>query len=171
MPSLNLHDAVCHFWYVLIHLFNDLTYLFSTLDRDASIRSIMFAGDQRYPDTFFIFTYTISIISASFGLAKCIKVGVTRTIGPGGPLDGLLSSRFVVAFFACGLVLVSRALIFGIVTVNYGNNPNVTGADAALLVPSGTIEVTLPPSSPIASTIGNPVETGIKHFLNVQLTI
>ena len=118
----------------------------------------MFAGNQRYPDAFFIFTYTISIISASFGLAKCIKVGVTRTIGPGGPVDGLLSSRFIVAFFACGLVLVSRGLIFGLVTVNYGNAPvkNSTGIDAADLVNAGTIEVTVPPSFPIT----NVVDTG-----------
>ena len=50
------------------------------------------------------------------------KVGVARCIGANGPLDGLLSTRFILAFIACGLVLVSRGLVFGMVTANYGNN-------------------------------------------------
>ena len=90
-----------------------------------------------------------------------MKVGVTRTIGFGGPLDGLLSSRFIVAFFACGLVLVSRGLIFGLVTVNYGNAPvgNGTRIDPADLVDAGTIERVLPPSTRTRID-REPVDTG-----------
>ena len=70
-------------------------------------------------------------------------MGVTRTIGTGGPLDGLLSSRFLLAFVSCGLVLVSRGLVFGVVTVNYGNNNDITGRDLSTLhvVGSETVQV------------------------------
>ena len=45
----------------------------------------------------FFTTYITSIISASLGLAKCMKNGG----GPGGCLDGLLSCRHLLAVFAC----------------------------------------------------------------------
>ena len=65
----------------------------------------------------FLTTYYTSIISASLGLAKCLKNGVARPIGPGGCLDGLLSCRHLLAFFGCGLCLVARAACLGIVNV------------------------------------------------------
>ena len=40
------------------------------LGTDGSVRAIIFATDSRFPDTFFFFTYSISLISASFGMAK-----------------------------------------------------------------------------------------------------
>ena len=70
-------------------------------------------------------------------------MGVTRTIGTGGPLDGLLSSRFLLAFVSCGLVLVSRGLVFGVVTVNYGNNNDITGRDLSTLHVVGSETETL----------------------------
>ena len=54
----------------------------------------------------FLITFFLSVFSASLGLAKCLKNGVARTIGDGGCLDGLLSCRHLLAFFACGLSLV-----------------------------------------------------------------
>ena len=56
----------------------------------------------------FFTTYAISIFSASLGLAKCLKNGVARPIAPGGPLDGLLSGKFLLAFLASGFGLVAR---------------------------------------------------------------
>ena len=53
-----------------------------------------------------------STFSASLGLAKGLLYGVARTIGPGGYLDGLLSGRFLMAFLASGLVLITRGFIF-----------------------------------------------------------
>ena len=63
----------------------------------------------------FYITFSLSVISASLGLAKCLKNGVARTIGDGGCLDGLLSCRHLLAFFACGLCLVARGVCLGIV--------------------------------------------------------
>ena len=57
----------------------------------------------------FYLTFSLSVFSASLGLAKCLKNGVARTIGEGGSLDGLLSCRHLLAFFACGLCLGARA--------------------------------------------------------------
>ena len=58
----------------------------------------------------FITTYAISIISAALGLTKILKNGVARPIAPGGPLDGLLSGKFLLAFLASAGVLVARGL-------------------------------------------------------------
>ena len=82
-------------------------------------------------------TYIVSIFSAAFGLAKFMKAGVTRTVAPGGPLDGLLGSHFIVCFLACGLVLLSKGSVFGIVTVNYGNSNEIDGRDADDLIQAG----------------------------------
>ena len=116
---------------------------FKYLGGDKSIRAIIFTGDHKYPDGFFILTYSISIISAAFGLAKFMKTGVTRTIAPGGLLDGFLSIHFLVAFICCGFVLVARGSVFGIVTVNYGNNNEIEGRDVDDLVEAGVHSVTV----------------------------
>ena len=65
--------------------------------------------------------YAISIFSASLGLAKCLKNGVARPIAPGGPLDGLLTGKFILAFLASGSGLVVRALCFGLTVVSHMN--------------------------------------------------
>ena len=62
----------------------------------------------------FLTTYGISIFSAALGLAKCLKNGVARPIAPGGPLDGLLSGKFVLAFLASAGVLVARGICIGL---------------------------------------------------------
>ena len=57
----------------------------------------------------FLSNYAVSIISASLGLANCLKNGVARPIAPGGPLDGLLGRQFLLAYFASSTVLLARA--------------------------------------------------------------
>ena len=64
----------------------------------------------------YVLTYFLSVFSASLGLAKCLKNGVARTIGAGGCLDGLLSPRHLLAFFACGAYLMVRGVCLGVVT-------------------------------------------------------
>ena len=75
-------------------------------------------GDGTFIDglTEFIITFSLSVFSASLGLAKCLKNGVARTIGDGGCLDGLLSCRHLLAFSACGLCLMTRADCLGFVS-------------------------------------------------------
>ena len=65
----------------------------------------------------FFTTYYISIISATLGLAKCLKNGVARPIAPGGTLDGLLSGKFLLAFLASAVVMVTRAVCIAIILV------------------------------------------------------
>ena len=67
----------------------------------------------------FFTTYAISIISAALGLAKCLKNGVARPIAPGGPLDGLLTGKFLLAFLASGMVLVVRGNCLGFAVVSH----------------------------------------------------
>ena len=51
--------------------------------------------------------------------AACIKNGVARPIAPGGPLDGLLSGKFVLAFLASAGVLVVRGFCLGLAVVSH----------------------------------------------------
>ena len=62
----------------------------------------------------FLTTYIISIISATLGLAKCLKNGVARPIAPGGTLNGLLTGKFLVAFLASLVVLVTRGVCIAV---------------------------------------------------------
>ena len=50
----------------------------------------------------FIITLSLSLFSASFGLARCLKNGVAGTFQPGGVLDGLCSVQFLLAFLGKG---------------------------------------------------------------------
>ena len=79
-------------------------------------------GDGTFIDglTEFLVTFSLSIFSASLGLAKCLKNGVARPIGDGGCLDGLLSCRHLLAFFACKFCLVARGVCLGFVSDIYG---------------------------------------------------
>ena len=61
----------------------------------------------------FFFTYVTSILSASLGLAKCLKYGVARPIRPGGSLDGLFTGRFVLAFISSALCLIFKSVCLG----------------------------------------------------------
>lgn len=69
--------------------------------------------------TEFFITFSLSVISACVGLAKCLKNGVARTIGAGGRLDGLLSARHLLAFLACGLCLVARGVCLGFASAGF----------------------------------------------------
>ena len=60
-------------------------------------KSLEFLNDD---SGMFTLTFSTSVISASFGLSKCLKVGAASIISDKGPLDGLLSLRFILSF--CG---------------------------------------------------------------------
>lgn len=75
---------------------SDYNYLpFHTVPGGDSSISYTVVGNR----TLFLTTYITSILSAVFGLAKCLKTGVARIIQSKGPLDGYLSCRFILAFF------------------------------------------------------------------------
>ena len=85
-------------------------------DLGSSVNAIM-TPPQRFGvdgHTIFAITFATSILSASFGLANSLKLGVCRTMGDGGTLDGLLSPRFLLAVLACGAALVTKGVMLGI---------------------------------------------------------
>ena len=83
---------------------------------DKSLANIVFSNGTIIDGASeFLITYSLSIISASLGLAKCLKNGVARPIGAGGCLDGLLSARHLLAFFASGFSSVARGTCLGLV--------------------------------------------------------
>ena len=71
-----------------------------------SLANIVFKDDS--PTIEFLSTYIISVISASLGLAKCLKNGVARPIAPGGSLRGYLTGKFLLGFVASAVGLVTR---------------------------------------------------------------
>ena len=65
-------------------------------------------------NTQFLITYCLSVFSASFGLAKCLKTGVAGTFQHGGVLDGLCSAQFLLAFLGTGGNLILINVLSGI---------------------------------------------------------
>ena len=84
-----------------------LTVIFSKVQISRTSDSDFVIGNN----TMFLVTYSFSIFAASFGMAKCLKTGVARSIGPGGLLDGLLSFQFLLVVLVCGCSLVNKGFI------------------------------------------------------------
>lgn len=76
----------------------------------SSLENIIYGGKS---SLLFFFTYVTSLLSASLGLAKCLKYGVARPIRPGGSLDGLLTGRFLLAFISSALCLIFKSVCLG----------------------------------------------------------
>ena len=61
--------------------------------------------------TLFWVAFSTSIITSALGLAKNLKVGPCRILPEQKKLlGGLLSPRFILIFFSCGLILVAKGL-------------------------------------------------------------
>ena len=67
----------------------------------------------------FWFAYLTSMASASLGMAKALKIGVCKVLSNKGLLDGLLTSRFILLFITCIIVLAAKALVFVMVLFNH----------------------------------------------------
>ena len=74
----------------------------------------LFLGDTN----FFYLTFCTSVLSASLGLAKCLLVGPARVMTRDGPLSGLLSGRFLMAFLASASILLSKGVLLGFVVAH-----------------------------------------------------
>ena len=85
-------------------------------------------------DLSFFLTYFLSIISACLGFAKCLKNGVARPIAPGGPVDGLLSGRFILAFIASGCCLVAKGFCINYFNITRSNLDSSTKFHLILLL-------------------------------------
>ena len=96
-------------------------YLFP--DKNVSLRTVIVDYSSSQSKLFFFLTFFSSVFSASLGLAKCLKNGVARIIGPGGPMDGLLSARFILAFFGINILSSTRQKVLKVAKIkdaNYG---------------------------------------------------
>ena len=65
---------------------------------DDVLRSAIVNTSDSQSFVLFILTFVSSVLSASLGTTKCLKVGVAAPMGEEGPLDAMLSGRFVVGF-------------------------------------------------------------------------
>ena len=64
---------------------------------DGVLSSIIFNDSQS--KVLFSLTFASSILSASLGCSKAMMLGVASIIGDDGPFEGILSGRFVLAFW------------------------------------------------------------------------
>ena len=58
-----------------------------------------------------LFSYALSVFSASFAVTKFLKVGPCRIFPEGGPCIGLCTARFLTAFNAVALTMVGKGCI------------------------------------------------------------
>ena len=72
--------------------------LISTRKDDGTLNKILTDDGS----TLFDITFILSLLSASYGLAKCLKNGVAGTFQHGGVLDGLCSVQFLLALLGKG---------------------------------------------------------------------
>ena len=61
----------------------------------------------------FIVTFTLSVLSATFGVAKFIKSGPARMINNEKCLMGFCSAAFILLFFNIAATLVGRGVVLG----------------------------------------------------------
>merc|ERR550519_2841727 len=74
----------------------------------------------------FLVAFSTSVITSSLGLAKNLKVGPCRILPEQKKhLGGLLSPRFVLLFFACGLTLFGKgaAIVNAVIDDNRSQSP------------------------------------------------
>ena len=75
------------------------------------LRLLLIGASGSADEMMFYFTFTVSLLSAGFGLAKCLKVGPARNIGEGGTLDGFLGGRFLAVFLSSLLTLLYKTFL------------------------------------------------------------
>jgi len=90
---------------------------------------------------------------AALGLAKCLKNGMANPIAPGGPLDGLLSGKFLVAMLASALVLVLRGTCIAFTIIPGGQDGGQINRFLFILLHSYRRKGVLPSYLPITVTI------------------
>ena len=77
------------------------------LDSNLKGRETIYNYQESTDTVLFFVAFSTSVITSSLGLAKNLKVGPCRILPEQKKyLGGLLSPRFVLIFFACGLILV-----------------------------------------------------------------
>ena len=115
-----------------------MTFLMVRAFNDETLQSIIFDYTRLDSVLLFVTTFSSSGLSSCFGLTKCLKNSVAAVIAPVGPAEGVLSARFVLAFFgtvehsiyhhclykysifsACSLAFVSKAAMFAFVAIFY----------------------------------------------------
>ena len=76
-----------------------MTFLMVRAFNDETLQSIIFDYTRLDSVLLFVTTFSSSGLSSCFGLTKCLKNSVAAVIAPVGPAEGVLSARFVLAFF------------------------------------------------------------------------
>ena len=81
-----------------------MVFLMVQAFNDETLQSIIFDYTRLDSVLLFVTTFSSSGLSSCFGLTKCLKNSVAAVIAPVGPAEGVLSARFILAFF--GIVII-----------------------------------------------------------------
>ena len=88
-----------------------MTYLMARTFSRAEGGEIIYNMNDLGSSLLFFVAYSTSVITSSLGLARNLKVGPCRILREQKKyLGGLLSPKFVLIFFACGLTLVGKGI-------------------------------------------------------------
>ena len=82
-----------------------MVFLMVQAFNDQTLTSIIFDYTRLDSVLLFVTTFSSSGLSSCFGLTKCLKNSVAAVIAPVGPAEGVLSARFILAFF--GIVIIT----------------------------------------------------------------
>ena len=129
-------------WRVSNYVWKELVgYLFKTIISEAFLESvpqvhILIAiwavcggwgceSPVQRDDLLFIVTFTLSVLTATFGVAKFIKSGPARMINNEKCLMGFCSATFILLFLNIGFTLVGRGVVIGVYVGDVKNKINI----------------------------------------------
>ena len=107
--AISLNEALVEAIPTTLLLTSYTTIAFTSGSIFETIYEILIGVRGSADEWLFYISYGISILSAGFGLAKCLKVGVAANMGEGGLLDGFLSLKFIGLFLSSTSVLLFKA--------------------------------------------------------------
>jgi len=79
-------------------------------EKAADLLQALVFGEGVKKNLFYV-TYFTSILTASLGIAKCLKVGPCRILPEGGALGGLGTGRFLLILFSVALTLICKIVL------------------------------------------------------------
>jgi len=88
-----------------------MTYIFVKSNYSRRDRQLVMGKFGSTDEILFFVAYATSILTASLGLSKCLKIGPCRVLGEGGALGGLCSGRFILLMVTVAVTLVGKGVM------------------------------------------------------------
>jgi hypothetical protein len=99
-----------------------MIWLLAIVDRSGGSHSAVFGGFGGVP--VFFTTYAISVITSALGITKFLQNGPCAILSNNGTLSGMLTWKFILAYYSVMLSLVTKA-IFAAVIMAFASGSNI----------------------------------------------